>query len=90
MNCGPPSAPSHGHFLPYTSTLEGATVTYVCWTIYQEANISLSTEINTTAVCNKNGNWEPVSLDMCSIFSGNCYYLYILWCSQEVIVTDLL
>ena len=43
-------------------------MTYVCWS---EDNISLCTEINTTAVCNNNGNWEPDSQDMCSsVFSG--------------------
>ena len=46
-------------------------MTYVCWSVHQEDNISLCTEINTTAVCNKNGNWEPDSQDICgSVFSG--------------------
>ena len=43
---------------------------YVCWNVYQEENTSLCTEINTTAVCNKDGNWGPDSQDMCSIFAG--------------------
>ena len=46
-------------------------MTYVCWSVHHEENISLCTEINTTAICNKNGNWEPDSQDMCSVFSGN-------------------
>ena len=30
-NCDrPPSPPTNGHILPYTNTLEGATVTYLC------------------------------------------------------------
>ena len=70
-NCGPPpSSPTNGHVLPYTNTLEGVTITYICWNIYQEENISLCTEVNTTAVCNEHGNWELISQDLCSIFSG--------------------
>ena len=42
---------------------------YVCWNIHQEENISLYTEINTTAVCNNNGIWELDSQDRCSVFS---------------------
>ena len=73
-SCGPPpSPPTNGHILPYLSTLEGAIVTYVCWNIHQQENISLCTEINTTAVCSKKGTWEPDSQDMCSIFSGQLY-----------------
>ena len=67
----PPSPPTNGHIIPYTNTFEGAMVTYVCWSVHQMENISLCTEINTTAVCNKNGNWEPDSQDMCSVFPGN-------------------
>ena len=53
INCGqPPSPPTNGHILPYTNTLEGAEVMYVCWNIHQEANVSLCAEANTTAVCN--------------------------------------
>ena len=43
-------------------------MSYVCWTVYQEENTSLCIEINTTAVCNNNGNWEPDSQDMCFVF----------------------
>ena len=46
-------------------------MTYVCWTVYQEENISLCTEINSTAVCNNNGNWEPDSQDTCCVFSAS-------------------
>ena len=73
VSCGqPPSPPRNAHVIPYFSTLEGATVSYVCWTVYQEENIppvSLCIEINTTAICKNNGNWEPDSQDMCSVFS---------------------
>ena len=66
----PPSPPTNGHILPYTNTLEGTIVTYMCWNIHQEENISLCTEVNTTAVCNKHGNWDLISQDLCSMFSG--------------------
>ena len=74
VNCGqPPPPPTNGHIIPYFSILEGAVVTYACWNIYQDDNTSVCTEINTTAVCNKNGNWEPASQDLCSVFSGKLY-----------------
>ena len=70
VSCGqPPSPPRNGHIIPNFSTLEGTTVSYVCWNIYQEENTSLCTEINTTAACNNNGNWELDSQDRCSVFS---------------------
>ena len=57
--------------IPYTNMLEGAIVTYMCWSVHHEENISLCTEIITTAVCNKNGSWEPDFQNMCgSVFSG--------------------
>ena len=53
-------------------------MTYVCWTVHQEENTSVCAEINTTAVCNRNGVWELDSLDKCSIFSAGkiilCFY----------------
>ena len=70
-NCNrPPSPPKNGHILPYTNTLEGARVIYLCWNIYHEDNESLCAEVNTTAVCNEHGNWELISQDLCSVFSG--------------------
>jgi hypothetical protein len=69
VNCGHPPSPRNGHIIPYFSTLEGATVTYVCWNICQEENTILCTEINTTAVCNNNGIWELDSQDRCYVFS---------------------
>ena len=70
-NCGRPPLPKNGHnIIPYTNTLEGAIVTYVCWEVHQEWNTSVCAEINTTAVCNRNGDWELDSdLDRCSVFS---------------------
>ena len=69
-NCGPPPPARNGHIIPYSSTLEGAEVTYMCWNVQQEENISQCVEIYTTAVCNAKGKWESRSDDMCSIFAG--------------------
>ena len=69
-NCGHPLSPTNGLILPYTNTLEGTIVTYICWNIHQEENLSLCTEVNTTAVCNEYGNWKLISQDLCSMFSG--------------------
>ena len=93
-NCGlPPPPPQNGHIIPYTNTLEGAIVTYVCWIVHQEENISLCTEINTTAVCSKDGNWEPDSQDMCLVFSGqsksyNYYAHFSLFSHRLYILTQ--
>ena len=71
VNCGQPlSPPTSGHILPYTNTLEGAIVTYMCWNIHKEENVSQCIEVSTMAVCNEHGNWELISQDSCSIFSG--------------------
>ena len=70
-NCGvPPPPPVNGHIIPYTNTLEGAVVIYVCWTVHQEENTTVCAEINTIAVCERNGNWGLDSQDRCSIFSA--------------------
>ena len=65
--CNPPSPPSIGQLLPYTSTLEGATVMYVCWNIHQRGRC----EYNVTAVCNNQGHWEPSTEDICAESIGN-------------------
>ena len=54
---------------------------YVCWNVHQEENISLCTEIDTTAVCNQQGNWEPTADDMCFIFSGK---IILKWFQSDI------
>ena len=66
-HCNPPSLPSDGQLLPYTSTLEGATVTYVCWNVHQRGRCD---DVNVTAVCNKQGYWEPNTDDICAESTG--------------------
>ena len=73
--CNPPSPPSNGQLLPYTSTLEGATVVYVCWTNHKRGQCE---EVNVTAVCNRQGHWEPSSEDICAEPRGTCDYNVIL------------
>ena len=62
----PPSPPINAHILPYTSTLEGATVTYVCCGIHSDGHQSCCEEDNVTAVCNRDGYWEPSTDDICA------------------------
>ena len=71
--CGPPPPPQNGYIVPYISTLEGATVTYVLQSTHQLGHQSVCTEVNVTAVCNREGKWEAVSDDGCSetSLSGN-------------------
>ena len=48
VDCGlPPPSPTNGHILPYTNTLNGAEVDYVCWNIHREENIYLSVQKST-------------------------------------------
>jgi hypothetical protein len=57
-----------GHVSPYSSTLEGATVafTYMC-----ENNVNgQSFSLDGTAVCNRDGNWEPNPANFCGKSSG--------------------
>ena len=72
-NCGPPPPAQNGHIISYSSTLEGAEVTYVCWNVHHEENTSQCVEIYTTAVCNVEGKWESRSDDMCSIIAGKLF-----------------
>ena len=69
-DCGPPSPPTNAHILPFTSTLEGATVTYVCCIILPGGQQSCCEEDNVTAVCNKEGYWEPSTDDICAEPTG--------------------
>ena len=64
VDCHSPSPPPNGYILPYTSTLEGAIVTYVCWSV--QHGTGLCGEVNKTAVCNKRGQWEPSADDICT------------------------
>ena len=61
-DCGPPCPPTNGHTLPFTSTLQGATVTYVCCDIHSERHQFCC---DVTAVCNKEVYWEPSADDIC-------------------------
>ena len=64
-NCGPPPPPVSGYIIPYTSTLEGTMVIYMCW----HQVMHQCKEVNRTSVCNKEGSWEPAS-DICRESSG--------------------
>ena len=66
--CGPPFSPVNGIITPYTlsNTLEGAMVTYVCWTVHQSQHQSICQQMNATAICNSKGNWEPNSENICA------------------------
>ena len=70
VNCSPPSPPPNCHTIFYTSVLEGAEVTFVCQSVFQFGHQSLCRQINITAVCNKEGDWEPVLDDTCVELSG--------------------
>ena len=48
--CDPPSPPLNGYIIPYTSVVEGATVTYVFQYSQNIGQQSVCTEINVTAV----------------------------------------
>ena len=72
-SCGSPSLPTNGYIIPYTSTLEGATVMYTCWNIYRSGYQSQCEEVNVTAVCNKQGYWEPSTEDICGEPTGYYY-----------------
>ena len=82
-NCGPPSPPPTCHIISYVSTLEGAEATFVCRNTFLVGQQSLCKEVNITAVCSNEGNWEPISDDICSTeLSGtiklNCYKMYTI------------
>ena len=64
VSCPSPSQPPNGYILPYTSTLEGATLTYVCWNV--QHGTGLCGEVNRTAVCTERGQWEPSADDICT------------------------
>ena len=49
-------------------------MTYVCWNIHQRGHQSQCEEVNVTAVCNKQGHWEPNADDICAKPTGTCDY----------------
>ena len=71
LACDPPSSPLNGYIIPYTSTVEGATVTYVFQMSNKIGHHSVCADVNFTAVCNNNGQWEPASGDVCFDSPGN-------------------
>ena len=71
LACDPPSLPSNGYIIPYTSTVEGATVTYIFQMSNKIGHHSVCADVNFTAVCNNNGQWEPASGDICFDSPGN-------------------
>ena len=71
--CFSPSPPQNGYIIPYTSTTEGAKVTYVCWTVdHNTQHQPMCKQRNITAVCTAEGNWEPNynSHEICDKSSG--------------------
>ena len=70
--CFPPSPPPkfNGYIIPYTSTVEGAEVLYVCWTIDHTQHQPICKQRNITAVCTAEGIWEPNSHTICDESSG--------------------
>ena len=75
-NCSTPSLPPNCHTITYTSssTLEGAEVEFVCQSTFQVWHWSLCKEVNVTAVCTKEGKWEPITsaddIIMCTNLTG--------------------
>jgi hypothetical protein len=80
-NCSLPfAAPNaNGYITPYTSTLEGAIVTYVCWTIDHTLHQPMCKQSNRTAVCTADGNWEPNSDNICDNPIGILTILIVAW-----------
>jgi hypothetical protein len=86
-NCSLPSAPpnSNGHITPYTSTLEGAEVTYTCWTIDRTLHQPMCKQSNRTAMCTAEGSWEPNSDNICDDSIGiidSSMMITVNWCDD--------
>ena len=62
VNCNIPPHPTNGFILPYTNTLEGANVTYICG------------GVPVRATCTKMGKWEPNNTDICTRASKSGKY----------------
>ena len=52
VNCRAPSPPADGSIDPYTSTVQGARVTFQCDEGFSPSGLM-------TSVCQAGGNWEP-------------------------------
>ena len=72
VDCNPPSLPSNGIIYPYTSTIEGAVVNFVC----QKSALDLEENVS-LAVCNKHGKWDPNPAEFCASEGTVCPLLYI-------------
>ena len=66
-NCDHPSHPTNGYITLFISKLEGTKLTVACWT----ADHSGCNKVNVTAVCNKQGHWEPSIDNICGEPTGN-------------------
>ena len=74
IRCNEPPSTPNGHIIhqfPINSKLEvGASVTYVLQSRHQLGHQSVCTEVNVTAVCNREGKWETLGDNTCSEVSG--------------------
>ena len=67
VNCTAPSPPADGSIDPYTSTVQGAKLTFRC-------DEGFSPSGRMTAVCQASGNWEP---DPASTLCSNSGYIIV-------------
>ena len=69
-NCGPPSPPSNGYIMAYTSTQEGAKINITC---FNEENHTV------LVICSHDGSWQPNPTDnICNLDSGTIQYDIVL------------
>ena len=84
MYCNQPPLPPSGYIIPpdpQNTKLEvGANVTYVLQSRHQLGDQSVCTEVNVTAVCNREGKWEALGDTTCSEGSGKsaCDYSQVV------------
>ena len=64
--CVPPSPPLNGYINPYTSTIEGAEVTFTCQNLSQNEWTETPPKELHSAICVTFGNWEPDPFEFCS------------------------
>lgn len=84
--CGPPVSSQNGFIIPHSNNLEGAIVTYVCWTVHETRHHCMCNEMNATAVCNDDGNWEPNAEDICMLTSESSDH-ESGWCQYKLIIS---